>query len=91
MVTSARRTTVGRRRPARHVQDAEGAARAARCAAPVAASSPAWPDLPHEEVREEPYRPELVARLERAVREGTYRPDARAIAEAIVSRIDSLQ
>jgi len=47
-------------------------------------------ELPHEDAREEPYRPELVARLERAVREGTYRPDARAIADAIVRRIDSL-
>ena len=46
--------------------------------------------LPHEDAREEPYRPELVARLERAVREGLYRPDARAIADAIVRRIDSL-
>ena len=48
-------------------------------------------ELPHEHTREEPYRPELVARLERAVREGVYRPDARAIADAIVRRIDSLE
>lgn len=47
-------------------------------------------ELPHEE-HEEPYRPELVARLERAVHEGNYRPDARAIADAIVRRIDSLE
>jgi len=47
-------------------------------------------ELPHEE-QHEPYRPELVARLERAVREGTYRPDARAIADAIVRRIDALE
>ncbi len=47
-------------------------------------------ELPHEEAPEEPYRPELVARLERAVREGTYRPEARAIADAIIRRIDSM-
>ena len=47
-------------------------------------------ELPHEDTREEPYRPELVARLERAVRDGVYRPDARVIADAIVSRLDSL-
>jgi anti-sigma28 factor (negative regulator of flagellin synthesis) len=47
-------------------------------------------ELPHEDGVAEPYRPELVARLERAVREGCYRPDARAIADAIVRRLDSL-
>ena len=46
--------------------------------------------LLHEETREEPYRPALVERLERALREGRYHPDARAIADAIVTRIDAL-
>jgi anti-sigma28 factor (negative regulator of flagellin synthesis) len=44
-----------------------------------------------EEPLEEVYRPELVARLERAVRLGSYRPDARAIADALLTRIDDLE
>jgi anti-sigma28 factor (negative regulator of flagellin synthesis) len=48
-----------------------------------------WRSL-HEEPREEPYRPELVSRLERAVRLGRYQPDARAIADALLTRIDAL-
>lgn len=56
-----------------------GAAPEAEAAAPL-----------REEVRQEPYRRALVARLERAVREGRYDPDPRAIADAIVRRIDAL-
>ena len=40
---------------------------------------------------DEPYRPELVARLERAVWQGRYCPDARAIADALVRKLDSLE
>ena len=47
-------------------------------------------ELSHEQPREEPYRPELVARLERAVREGRYQPDPVAIADALVDKLDSL-
>jgi hypothetical protein len=41
-------------------------------------------------LRDQSYRPALVERLERAVREGRYDPDPRAIADAIVRRIDAL-
>lgn len=68
---------------------AAGAGGPAAQAAP--GSSEASAQLPHEASAEEPYRPELVARLERAVRLGRYRPDARAIADALVSRIDALE
>jgi anti-sigma28 factor (negative regulator of flagellin synthesis) len=44
-----------------------------------------------DEPLEEVYRPDLVARLERAVRLGTYRPDARAIADALLTRIEELE
>ena len=47
-------------------------------------------DLPREDAHPEPYRPELVARLEQAVREGRYRPDPQAIATAMVDRLDTL-
>lgn len=43
-----------------------------------------------EDENPEPYRPELVARLEKAVREGRYRPDPKAIAAAMVDRMDAL-
>jgi anti-sigma28 factor (negative regulator of flagellin synthesis) len=46
--------------------------------------------LADEETGAETYRPELVARLERAVRLGRYRPDARAIAGALLNAIDAL-
>lgn len=46
--------------------------------------------LPHDEAVEEPYRPELVARLERAVRLGRYRPDAHVVADALLTAIDAL-
>ena len=48
-----------------------------------------WPAPPREEASPEPYRPELVARLEQAVREGRYRPDPKAIAAAMVDRMDA--
>jgi anti-sigma28 factor (negative regulator of flagellin synthesis) len=38
----------------------------------------------------QPYRAELVARLEQAVREGRYRPDPKAIAAAMIDRMDEL-
>lgn len=73
------------------VTERNRAARASRPAAAAAAAAPeAIAQLPHQVPGEELYRPELVARLERAVRLGRYRPDARAIAEALVSRIDAL-
>lgn len=43
-----------------------------------------------EEEQPQPYRPELVARLEQAVREGRYRPDPKAIAAAMIDRMDDL-
>lgn len=43
-----------------------------------------------EEEQPQPYRPELVARLEQAVREGRYRPDPKAIAAAMIDRMDAL-
>ncbi len=64
--------------------------RAAAVPRPGARRAADLDELPHEDVFDEPYRPELVARLERAVREGRYRPDARAIADAVVTRIDTL-
>jgi len=57
---------------------------------PQAAAEP-LAELPHEDPREEPYRPELVARLERAVRQGRYSPDPHAIADALVKRLDELE
>ena len=48
------------------------------------------PDRPREEASPESYRPELVARLEQAVREGRYRPDSKAIAAAMVDRMDAI-
>lgn len=44
-----------------------------------------------EVVPDEPYRADLVARLSRAVQEGRYRPDARAVAAAMVDLIDTLE
>lgn len=48
-----------------------------------------WPDLP-QAADSETYRPELVARLEQAVREGRYRPDPKAIAAAMIDRMDEI-
>jgi anti-sigma28 factor (negative regulator of flagellin synthesis) len=53
-------------------------------------ASPAVPGSSLDLPREEPYRPELVARLERAVRLGRYRPDARLIADGLLNAIDAL-
>ncbi|MBY0274285.1 flagellar biosynthesis anti-sigma factor FlgM [Candidatus Binatia bacterium] len=49
-----------------------------------------FPDPPRERERSRPYRPELVARLEQAVREGRYAPDPEAIAAAMIDRMDAL-
>lgn len=43
-----------------------------------------------EDEHPQPYRAELVARLEQAVREGSYRPDPKAIAAAMIDRMDAL-
>ncbi len=61
-----------------------------RSARRASASAATWPDLPREDERPEPYRPELVARLEQAIREGRYQPDPRAIAAAMIDRMDEL-
>ena len=53
------------------------------------AEAGAWPDPPRAGAGAAPYRPELVARLEQAVREGRYRPDPKAIAAAMVDRMDA--
>lgn len=61
-----------------------------RPAAAEAVRPATTPDLPYEDARSRPYRPELVARLEQAVREGRYSPDPRAIAAAMIDRMDAL-
>ena len=61
-----------------------------RSARRAPASAATWPDLPREDERPEPYRPELVARLEQAIREGRYQPDPRANAAAMIDRMDEL-
>ena len=82
MNTSRRKSTGGATR-----QPGKGTAvRRARRAPTIAAT---WPDLPREDEHPQPYRPELVARLERAVREGRYRPDPQAIAAAMIDRMDA--
>ncbi|MBM4244318.1 MAG: flagellar biosynthesis anti-sigma factor FlgM [Deltaproteobacteria bacterium] len=83
MNTSRRRSSGGPRPGASGRSTDPGAGRP-----PAEAAS--WPDLPREDPNPRPYRPELVARLERAVRAGRYQPDPRAIAAAMIDRMDEL-
>jgi anti-sigma28 factor (negative regulator of flagellin synthesis) len=80
-MNESRRKSTGGRAPQR-------AARKTDRSAPAAAATCSDPPRPDE--RLEPYRAELVARLEQAVREGRYQPDPRAIAAAMIDRMDSL-
>ncbi len=82
-MNESRRKSTGGRAPQRAARKTRNARRAPKSAA-------AWPDLPREDGRPQPYRPELVARLEQAVREGRYQPDPRAIAAAMIDRMDAL-
>ena len=82
MKTSRRKSTGGR--GARR-----GTTEAGRPTGADGARPHTWPDLQREDDHPEPYRPELVARLEQAVREGRYAPDPTAIAAAI-DRMDAL-
>jgi anti-sigma28 factor (negative regulator of flagellin synthesis) len=83
-MSTSRKTSTGSSAP----QRAGGkVGRAAHSAAPL---EDAKMDFPREDAHPDPYRPQLVARLERAVREGRYRPDPTAVATAIVDRIDAL-
>ena len=83
-MNESRRKSTGGRAPERAVRKTDRSARRAP------ASAATWPDLPREDERPEPYRPELVARLEQAIREGRYQPDPRAIAAAMIDRMDEL-
>ena len=80
-MNTSRRKSTGGTAP----QQGEGTT-ARRAPAPAAT----WPDLPREDEHPRPYRPELVARLEQAVREGRYQPDPKAIAAAMIDRMDAL-
>ena len=57
-MNESRRKSTGGRAPERAVRKTDRSARRAP------ASAATWPDLPREDERPEPYRPELVARLE---------------------------
>jgi anti-sigma28 factor (negative regulator of flagellin synthesis) len=83
-MNESRRKSTGGRAPQRAARKTD------RSAQRPPASAATWPDLPREDQRPEPYRPELVARLEQAVREGRYQADPRAIAAAMIDRMDDL-
>lgn len=83
-MNESRRKSTGGRAPQRAARKTDRSARRA----PAAAATCSDPPRPDE--RLEPYRAELVARLEQAVREGRYQPDPRAIAAAMIDRMDSL-
>jgi anti-sigma28 factor (negative regulator of flagellin synthesis) len=80
----SRRKSTGRRAPR------PGGKRTDRSARRQPARAGTWPDLVREDPHPTPYRPELVARLEKAVREGRYQPDPRALAAALIDRMDGL-
>lgn len=79
MKTSRRRSTGGRA-ARRETNQAGGSPRTVR----------GRQEASRADALAEPYRPELVARLEQAVREGRYAPDPRAIAAAMIDRMDAL-